>query len=33
MGSCLPKDARMLANLLGPDCLLRRALEINDRIR
>jgi UDPglucose 6-dehydrogenase len=32
-GKCLPKDARMLAKLLGQDCLLRRALEINDRIR
>jgi UDPglucose 6-dehydrogenase len=32
-GKCLPKDARMLAKLLGEDCLLRRALEINDRIR
>ena len=30
---CLQKDARMLVKLLGPDCLLRRALEINDRIR
>jgi UDPglucose 6-dehydrogenase len=32
-GKCLPKDARMLAKLLGTDCLLRRALEINDRLR
>jgi UDP-glucose 6-dehydrogenase len=32
-GKCLPKDARMLAKLLGPECLLRRVLEINERIR
>jgi UDP-glucose 6-dehydrogenase len=32
-GKCLPKDARMLAKLLGSDCLLRRALAVNDRMR
>jgi UDPglucose 6-dehydrogenase len=32
-GRCLPKDARMLAKLIGEGCLLEKGLAINDRLR